>query len=103
MKYLFFSVYFSAGRQLNFRSTRIIIDAVVFGFSKLIRRNIVDVVEIIGTTIEQSREAIARDAALGRWGHPEEVAKVVAFLLSDLASYMTGAAVPVSGGSPQSL
>ncbi len=59
--------------------------------------------QLTGTTIEQSREAIARDAALGRWGRPEEVAEVVAFLLSDLSSYMTGAAVPVSGGSPQSL
>ncbi|MYH69291.1 MAG: SDR family oxidoreductase [Gammaproteobacteria bacterium] len=56
-----------------------------------------------GTTTEQAYEAIARDAALGRWGRPEEVAEVVAFLLSDLSSYMTGAAVPVSGGSPQSL
>ena len=56
-----------------------------------------------GTTTEQAYEAIARDAALGRWGRPEEVAEVVAFLLSDLSSYMTGAAVPVSGGSPQAL
>ena len=56
-----------------------------------------------GTTTEQAYEAIARNTALGRWGRPEEVAEVVAFLLSDLSSYMTGAAVPVSGGSPQSL
>ena len=56
-----------------------------------------------GTTTEQAYEAIAGAAALGRWGRPEEVAEVVAFLLSDLSGYMTGAAVPVSGGSPQSL
>ena len=56
-----------------------------------------------GVSEEQSYKAIAKDAALGRWGRPEEVAEVVAFLLSDLSSYMTGAAVPVSGGSPQSL
>ena len=59
--------------------------------------------EQTGVTVEQSYDAIARNAALGRWGRPEEVAEVVAFLLSDLSSYMTGAAVPVSGGSPQSL
>ena len=59
--------------------------------------------EHTGVSEEQSYKAIAKDAALGRWGRPEEVAEVVAFLLSDLSSYMTGAAVPVSGGSPQSL
>ncbi len=59
--------------------------------------------EQTGVSEEESYNAIAKDAALGRWGRPEEVAEVVAFLLSDLSSYMTGAAVPVSGGSPQSL
>ena len=59
--------------------------------------------EYTGATVEQSYDAIAREAALGRWGRPEEVAEVVAFLLSDLSSYMTGAAIPVTGGSPQAL
>lgn len=35
---------------------------------------------------------------LGRFGTPEDVAKVVVFLASDMASYVTGAALLVDGG-----
>ena len=36
---------------------------------------------------------------LGRLGTPEEVARVALFLASDQASYVTGAIVPMAGGS----
>jgi 3alpha(or 20beta)-hydroxysteroid dehydrogenase len=35
---------------------------------------------------------------LGRTAQPEEVGAVVAFLLSDLSSYVTGAEIPIDGG-----
>ncbi len=46
----------------------------------------------------QYKEAIIADTPLGRIAEPEEVARVIAFLASDDASFITGAALPVSGG-----
>ncbi len=36
---------------------------------------------------------------LGRWGEPDEIARVVLFLVSGAADYMTGATVLVDGGN----
>jgi NAD(P)-dependent dehydrogenase (short-subunit alcohol dehydrogenase family) len=47
---------------------------------------------------ERYKDEIISDTPLGRIAEPEEVAKVIAFLASDDASYITGAALPVSGG-----
>jgi 3-oxoacyl-[acyl-carrier protein] reductase len=43
-------------------------------------------------------ELAAREIPLGRFGTPAEVSGVVAFLLSERASYVTGASVDVAGG-----
>lgn len=41
---------------------------------------------------------LAAEHPLGRCGQPEEIARVVAFLSSDDASFITGGAYPVDGG-----
>ena len=47
----------------------------------------------------QKRERMMERTPLGRPAPPEEIASVVAFLTSEASSFMTGAYVPVDGGS----
>ncbi|MAB96810.1 MAG: 3-oxoacyl-ACP reductase [Pseudomonadaceae bacterium] len=47
---------------------------------------------------EAQREALLTQIPLGRLGQAEEIAKVVGFLASDGAAYVTGATIPVNGG-----
>ncbi|MBS7540066.1 SDR family NAD(P)-dependent oxidoreductase [Ancylobacter lacus] len=48
---------------------------------------------------EARRRALAEGIPLKRIAHPDEIARVVAFVASDAASFMTGALVPVDGGT----
>jgi len=53
-----------------------------------------------------AEEAMARHAAkvpLGRYGEPDEVAGVIAFLCSERASWVTGVAWSADGGTWQSM
>lgn len=52
-----------------------------------------------GVPLEQLYAEMARDIPLGRVGNAEEVAKVIAFLASGAASYVTGSSVNLDGGA----
>ncbi len=51
-----------------------------------------------GKSVERAMEEMVRDVPLGRYGQPEEVGSLVAFLASDRASYINGAMLAVDGG-----
>ncbi len=70
--------------------------------SRNIRANVVApgyiMTEMTGTLDEKVLESIKEETPLGRAGNPEEVASSVAFLASDLSSYITGETIRVDGG-----
>jgi 3-oxoacyl-[acyl-carrier protein] reductase len=50
------------------------------------------------TTVEEERNKLAKDSALGRVGTPDEFANAAVFLVSPAASYITGVMLTVDGG-----
>jgi 3-oxoacyl-[acyl-carrier protein] reductase len=56
-----------------------------------------------GATIEAVRAQTEARIPLGRYGDPDELGRVVAFLLAPAASYLDGVILPVDGGMIRSL
>jgi 3-oxoacyl-[acyl-carrier protein] reductase len=51
-----------------------------------------------GITPEEQRAAAIAAIPMARYGNPDEFGRAAAFLLSDAASYITGATLQVDGG-----
>ena len=58
--------------------------------------------EIMGAALDQFPGA-AKGTPMKRLGQPHEIAEVAAFLVSDRASFVTGAVIPVDGGRSAAL
>ena len=55
-----------------------------------------------GKTVDEISQGLAAQIPLRRIGQPEEIANLAVFLGSEAASYITGTAIQVDGGSVQS-
>jgi 3-oxoacyl-[acyl-carrier protein] reductase len=54
--------------------------------------------ELTGSLPENVKDQIRGQVPMGRFGEPEEVAEVVAFLAGETAGYVTGQTIAVDGG-----
>jgi 3-oxoacyl-[acyl-carrier protein] reductase len=93
--------------QANYAASK----AGMIGFSKSVAKEVgsrgitVNVVapgfvstDLTADLTEDAREKMRERIALGRFGTPEEIAEIVAFLASDEAAYITGQVIAVDGG-----
>lgn len=77
----------SVAKELGSRN--ILVNAVAPGFIET---------EMTAAMTPEAREALGKQIALERLGTPQDIAGTVAFLASDLASYITGQVLVVDGG-----
>jgi 3-oxoacyl-[acyl-carrier protein] reductase len=77
----------SVAKELGSRN--ILVNAVAPGFIET---------EMTASMTQEAREALGKQIALERLGSAQDIAAIVAFLASDLASYITGQVFVVDGG-----
>jgi len=77
----------SVAKELGSRN--ILVNAVAPGFIET---------EMTAAMTPEARDALGKQIALERLGTPQDVAAAVAFLASDLSSYITGQVLVVDGG-----
>ncbi len=92
---------FTQALALETAANGIRVNAVCPGYvrTSMQEREVVWESNLRGITPEEVRADYLRAIPLGRLEEPEDVARVVVFLLSDRAAYMTGQAVNVTGGA----
>jgi 3-oxoacyl-[acyl-carrier protein] reductase len=73
----------------EYASRNILVNCVAPGFVET---------DMTGALPVEARSTLLQQIALGRLGHPEDIAGAVLFLASDLAGYVTGQVLVVDGG-----
>ncbi len=95
------------GEWIHYAASKGATDTMTFGLAKEVAKEGIRVnavqpglieTEIHATGMANRLEVMTPMVPMGRTGSAEEVAEVILWLLSDAASYVTGALVPVSGG-----
>lgn len=96
----------SPGQYVHYAATKAATDALTVGLAKEVAADGIRVNCVAPGTIwtdfhedPQRPARIATTVPMGRAGQPEEIAGAVAWLMSDDASYATGAVLRVSGGT----
>jgi len=56
-----------------------------------------------GITVDEMKARFARSAGIERFGRPEEIADLIAFVLSDAARWLTGTVLRMDGGEVKSV
>jgi NAD(P)-dependent dehydrogenase (short-subunit alcohol dehydrogenase family) len=95
----------SPGEYVHYAAAKAAVDALTIGLSKEVAADGIRVncvaPGVVWTDFHEDPQRPARVAAgipMGRAGRPEEISGAVAWLLSDDASYTTGAVLRVAGG-----
>jgi len=62
-------------------------------------RALIEKESLTGITVEESYRLEAEEVPIGRVAEPEDIAELLSFLVSDASRYVTGAIIPITGGS----
>ncbi|HOX54501.1 MAG TPA: 3-oxoacyl-[acyl-carrier-protein] reductase [Candidatus Omnitrophota bacterium] len=96
-----------SSRQTNYSASK----AGIIGFTKALAKEVAEYnirvnavapgyiqTDMLNSLKEEQKESVKKFIPLGRFGKPEDIARVVLFLLSDASQYITGQVIAVDGG-----
>jgi 3-oxoacyl-[acyl-carrier protein] reductase len=54
-------------------------------------------------SVDEAKQMLLKQAGIGRYGEPEDIADLMAFLVSPAARWMTGTQLRIDGGEVRSI